>query len=42
MLSKCANPECVQVFRYLHQGDLPPVAYLSLAGDDSGLECVSA
>jgi hypothetical protein len=20
MLSKCANPECVEVFRYLHQG----------------------
>ena len=22
MLSKCANPECVEVFRYLHQGKI--------------------
>jgi hypothetical protein len=30
MLSKCANPECVEVFRYLHQGkifQLPPTCH---------------
>ena len=30
MLSKCANPECSEIFRYLHEGKL---FYLALAQD---------
>lgn len=37
MLSKCANPECSEQFRYLHQGKLfhlNPTPELQALGDD--------
>src|SRR5579863_3500932 len=38
MLSKCANPECSEQFRYLHQGKLfhlSPTPNLLVVDDDS-------
>ena len=38
MLSKCANPECSEQFRYLHQGKLfhlSPTPNLHVLDDDS-------